>query len=198
MRPSAENSPGTERTRSRMTAAVLDRFGGVEELKLRSVPIPDVRDDDVLIRVEVAGVASWDAVERQGQYDGVFGIPSTFPYVLGWDAAGTVAAVGRNVTRFEIGDRVYAATMPAERGGCYAEFAVVEAEFVAHVPERLPTERAGVMAWDALTALSGSVLVRTPSSTGGGTTWWRRPPNSLRADLTELWSRSAARRRSVL
>lgn len=142
-----------------MNAAVLDRFGGVAELSLRRVAVPPVGDDDVLIRVEAAGVGSWDAVEREGEYDGAFGIASTFPYVLGWDAAGTVAAVGRSVTRFEIGDRVYAATMPVPRGGFYAEYGVVDAEYVAHVPERLSTEQAGAMAWDALTALSGLDLL---------------------------------------
>lgn len=142
-----------------MNAIVLDRFGGVDELSSRRIPLPEVGGDDVLIRVEFAGVASWDAVEREGHYDGAFGVASTFPYVLGWDAAGTVAAVGRNVTRFDLGERVYAATMPAPRGGFYAEYAVVEAEFVARVPDRMPTEQAGAMAWDALTALSGLDLL---------------------------------------
>lgn len=142
----------------RMKAVALDRFGGVDELSLRRLPLPEVGDDDVLIQVEFAGVASWDAVERKGDYDGVFG-PSVFPYVLGWDAAGTVAAKGRDVTRFDLGERVYATTIPAPRGGFYAEYAVVEAEFVARVPDRLPTEQAGAMAWDALTALSGLDLL---------------------------------------
>ncbi|MEW9552397.1 zinc-binding alcohol dehydrogenase family protein [Nonomuraea sp. NPDC050783] len=144
---------------SQMNAIVLDRFGGVDELSPRRIPLPEVGDDDVLIRVEFAGVASWDAVEREGKYDGVFGVPSTFPYVLGWDAAGTVAAVGRDVTGFEVGERVYATTVPAARGGAYAEYAVVEAEYVARVPDRLPTDQAGAMAWDALTALSGLDLL---------------------------------------
>ncbi|RLK12563.1 NADPH:quinone reductase-like Zn-dependent oxidoreductase [Micromonospora sp. M71_S20] len=142
-----------------MTAVALDRFGGVDKLSSRRIPLPQVGDDDVLIRVEYAGVGSWDAGEREGNYDGVFGVASTFPYILGWDAAGTVAAVGRNVTRFDVGERVYAATMPVPRGGSYAEYAVVEAEFVARVPDRLPTGQAGAMAWDALTALSGLDLL---------------------------------------
>ncbi|MFG3706616.1 zinc-binding alcohol dehydrogenase family protein [Micromonospora sp. NPDC047670] len=70
-----------------------------------------------------------------------------------------MAAVGRNVTRFDVGERVNAATMPVPRGGFYAEYGVVEAEFVARVPERMPTEQAGAMAWDALTALSGVDLL---------------------------------------
>jgi NADPH2:quinone reductase len=142
-----------------MNAVVLDRFGGIDELSSRRIPVPEVGDDDVLIRVEFAGAASWDAVEREGHYDGVFGIASTFPYVLGWDAAGTVAAVGRNVTRFEVGERVYASTMPVKRGGFYAEYGVVEAGFVARVPDRLSAEQAGAMPWDALTALSGLDLL---------------------------------------
>ncbi|WP_090800755.1 quinone oxidoreductase family protein [Asanoa ishikariensis] len=142
-----------------MNAVVLDRFGGVDELSSRRISLPEVGDDDILIRVEFAGVASWDALERAGAYDGAFGVASTFPYVLGWDAAGTVAAVGRDVTQFDVGERVYASTMPVKRGGFYAEYGVVEAEFVARVPDRIPTEQAGAMPWDALTALSGLDLL---------------------------------------
>jgi NADPH2:quinone reductase len=154
-----ERSAGGAIVEPQMNAVVLDRFGGVDELSSRRIPLPEVGDDDVLIRVEFAGVASWDAVERKGGYDGAFGVASTFPYVLGWDAAGTVAAVGRNVTRFDVGERVYASTNPVKRGGFYTEYGVVEAEFVARVPDRLPTEQAGAMPWDALTALSGLDLL---------------------------------------
>lgn len=154
-----ERTAGGTIVEPRMNAVVLDRFGGIDELALRRIPLPEVGDGDVLIRVEFAGVASWDAHEREGGYDGVFGVATSFPYVLGWDAAGTVAAVGRNVTQFDVGQRVYATTMPVRRGGFYAEYAVVEAEFVAHVPDRMPTEQAGAVAWDALTALSGLDLL---------------------------------------
>ncbi|WP_219722008.1 quinone oxidoreductase family protein [Microbacterium aurantiacum] len=145
--------------RPTMRAVVLDRFGESEELKTRMLPVPEVGDDDVLIRVHVAGVGSWDAAERRGDFDGVFGTPTVFPYVLGWDAAGTVASVGRDVTRFRVGDRVYAATTPLPRGGFYAEYGVVAAEHVAPLPERMPFTQAGAMAWDALTALSGLDLL---------------------------------------
>ena len=145
----------TKTTQSTMRAAVIDRFGDIKTLYLRDLPIPEVGPADVLIKVEVAGVASWDAEERAGGYDGVFGLVSTFPYVLGWDGAGTVAAVGREATGFKEGDRVYAATMPMPRGGFYAEYTVVGADNVSPVPGGLTTEQAGVMPWDALTALSG-------------------------------------------
>jgi NADPH:quinone reductase len=145
----------TKRTQDLMRAAVIDRFGGSETLELRTLPVPKVGPTKVLIKVEVAGVGSWDAEEREGGYDGAFGLESTFPYILGWDGAGTVAAVGQEVTRFRGGERVYAASMPLPRGGFYAEFAVVGEDNVSHVPSKLTTEQAGVMPWDALTALSG-------------------------------------------
>lgn len=141
-------------TKPTMAAAVINRFGGISEIHMEQVPLPQVGDDDVLIQMEAAGAASWDAVEREGQYDGYFGT-STFPYILGWDGAGKIVEVGRNVGRFQIGDRVYAASMPLPRGGFYAEYAVVDAEHVAHIPGKLTIQQAGVMGWDALTALSG-------------------------------------------
>ncbi len=138
-----------------MVAAAIDRFGGAETIRVQQLPVPAVGPEDVLIRVQVAGVGSWDAVEREGGYDGAFGMTSTFPYVLGWDGAGMVAAVGADVAGFSTSERVYAASMPLPRGGFYAEYAVVPAEHVAHIPSGLAIEQAAAMPWDALTALSG-------------------------------------------
>ena len=138
-----------------MKAAVLDAFGGPEAIKIRSVPIPQIGMDEVLIQVEVADIATWDAVEREGAWDGVFGIKSTFPYILGWSGAGTVAALGDKVSGLKIGDRVYAASMPLPNGGFYAEYTTVPSEHVALIPTNLPIEQAGVMPWIALTAASG-------------------------------------------
>ena len=83
------------------------------------------------------------------------GIEPKFPYVLGTDGAGTVAAVGEQVSRFKEGDRVYAAALANPKGGFYAEYAAVKADNVSHVPAQLTTEQAGVMACDAMTALRG-------------------------------------------
>ncbi|MGH3691297.1 MAG: NADP-dependent oxidoreductase [Microbacterium sp.] len=138
-----------------MKAVVLDRFGDESELRERTIAVPAVGERDVLIRVDIAGIGSWDRFEREGDFEGAFGAPSTFPYILGWEGAGIVEAVGSDVTRFARGDRVYAASTPVPRGGFYAEYAVVDEEHVALVPERLTNEQAGVIVWDALTAASG-------------------------------------------
>jgi NADPH:quinone reductase-like Zn-dependent oxidoreductase len=138
-----------------MQAAVLTRFGGIEALTLQTLPVPQAGPDEVLIRFEVAGMGSWDADEREGRYAEYLGAPQ-FPYVLGWDGAGTVAAVGARVSRFDVGARVYATVLPKPNGGgFYAQYATVEADYVAHVPAGLTITQAGVMGWDVLTALSG-------------------------------------------
>jgi NADPH:quinone reductase len=149
----------TNTSNNTMRAVAIDRFGGIEMLTLQTLPVPEVGPSEVLIRVEAAGVASWDAVEREGRYDGLFGFESKFPYVLGWDGAGTVAAVGEQVDRFKVGDRVYAASMPLPKGGFYAEYAAVESDYVAHIPSKLTIEQAGALPWDALTSLSGLDLL---------------------------------------
>ena len=145
----------TKAKQNTMQAAAIDRFGGIETITLRTLPVPEVGPDEVLIRVESAGVAVWDVFEREGGFAQMFGIEPKFPYVLGSDGAGTVAAVGEQVSRFKEGDRVYAAALTNPKGGFYAEFTAVKADNVSHVPDKLTTEQAGVMPSDAMTALRG-------------------------------------------
>src|SRR5262245_44040157 len=142
-------------TQDTMKAVAIDRFGGPETLTLRTLPVPAVGPDEVLIRVESADVAVWDPFEREGGFARLFGIEPRFPYVLGTDGAGTVAAVGEWVSRFKKGDRVYAVALTNPKGGFYAEYAAVNADNVSPVPGKLTTEQAGVMPCDALTALRG-------------------------------------------
>ena len=78
-----------------------------------------------------------------------------FPYVLGSDGAGKVAAVGSEVKRFKEGDRVYALALMNPKGGFYAEYIAVKADNAAAIPGKLTTEQAGVMPVDAITALAG-------------------------------------------
>jgi NADPH:quinone reductase-like Zn-dependent oxidoreductase len=90
-----------------MQAAAMDRFGGIETLVVRTLPVPQVGPDEVLIRVEAAGIGSWDRGEREGHYADYLGAPA-FPYVLGWDGARVIAAIGERVSRCKVGDRVFA------------------------------------------------------------------------------------------
>lgn len=138
-----------------MKAVVIDRFGGIDELSLRSLPVPEAGPDDVLIHVESAGVGAWDPYERGGLFAELLGTKPKFPYVLGSDGAGTVEAVGKNVKRFKKGDSVYAAALANPKGGFYAEYAAVPQENVSRIPGDLTTEQAGALLVDAMTALRG-------------------------------------------
>jgi NADPH:quinone reductase len=138
-----------------MRAVALDKFGGPETLKIQTLPIPQIESQEVLIRVEAAGVGAWDPFEREGGFVEITGIKPRFPYVLGTDGAGTIAAVGKDVTRFKEGDRVYAAELGNPKGGFYAQYAAVTADNVSLIPGHLTIEQAAVLPTDALTALTG-------------------------------------------
>ena len=159
-----QTKKATEKT---MRAIALDRFGGPETLKVQTVPTPEPDADEILIHVECAGVGAWDPFEREGRFVEVLGLKPKFPYVLGTDGAGTVAAVGKNVKDFKEGDRVYAAELGNPKGGFYAEYAVVKAENASLIPSGLNMDQAAVLPSDGLTALAGleGVLDLQPDET---------------------------------
>jgi NADPH:quinone reductase-like Zn-dependent oxidoreductase len=138
-----------------MKGVAIERFGGPETLSVKSLPVPPIGDDEILIHVESAGVGVWDPFEREGGFAKLLGTKPKFPYVLGSDGAGTVAAVGRKVARFSEGDRVYACSLANPKGGFYAEYATAKADNAALVPEKVSTEQAGALMVDAVTALCG-------------------------------------------
>jgi NADPH2:quinone reductase len=150
--PPAAAKPTRPKT---MRAAALDGFGGPEMITLHTLPVPEVGPDEVLIHVESAGVGVWDPYEREGGFAEMTGTEPKFPYVLGSDGAGTVAAVGKDVRRFHEGDRVYAFGLANPKGGFYAEYTAVTEDNVSLIPSNVPTDQAGGMPWDAMTALRG-------------------------------------------
>jgi NADPH:quinone reductase-like Zn-dependent oxidoreductase len=142
-------------TPNTMKAVAIDRFGGPETLTLKTLPVPGVGADEVLIHLESADVAVWDPFEREGGFAKLLGVKPKFPYVIGTDGAGTVAEVGEHVSRFKKGDHVYGLALANPKGGFYAEYVAVKADNVSPAPAKLTTDQAGVMSCDALTALCG-------------------------------------------
>lgn len=138
-----------------MKAVVLDRFGGHDKLIVRDVPIPSIGDNDVLIRVEYAGVGQWDIFEREGGYDEMLGLHSKFPYILGSEGSGVIYAKGKNVNSLAIGDRVYAPGFLNPKGGFYAEFVAIDSKYVSIIPESITLQEASVISGVGLTALRG-------------------------------------------
>src|SRR6185503_7617262 len=138
-----------------MRAVALDKFGGPEAMKLQDLPVPKIEANEVLIRVEAAGVGAWDPYEREGRFVEIMGTKPSFPYVLGTDGAGTIAAVGKEVKDFKEGDRVYAGELANPKGGFYAQYVALKADNVSLIPGDLTIEQAAVLPTDGLTALTG-------------------------------------------
>ncbi|HZA52275.1 MAG TPA: NADP-dependent oxidoreductase [Myxococcaceae bacterium] len=134
---------------SEMKAAALDRFGGPEELHTQLLPVPQPADDEVLLRVDTAGVGVWDPFVREGGFDDG---STRFPYVMGNDGAGVVVAVGAGVRRLRVGDRAYGYQI---EGGFYAEYARVKEDRAAPIPRGLDPGEAGALGADGITALLG-------------------------------------------
>jgi len=135
-----------------MRAVRLHDHGGPEVLQVDDTDRPDPGDDELLVEVAAAGVNPVDTYFRDGSYE-----PVGLPFTPGVDFAGTVAAVGADVTEFATGDRVYGTGIGngGFQGG-YAEFATVPTDRVVALPEGADMVQAGaagvvaVTAWRAL------------------------------------------------
>src|SRR4029077_18799304 len=138
-----------------MKTVVIDRFGGLNEMKIRELPVPELDANEILVRVEAAGVGVWDPAEREGYFAKEFNLSPKFPIILGSDGAGTVEAVGEKVSRFKKGDRVYGISFLSPKGGFYAEQVVMKETHAARIPGKLSATQAGAMAVDAVTAYTG-------------------------------------------
>ncbi len=136
-----------------MHAAAIDSFGA--PITPHTLPVPKIDADEILMRVESAGVGVWDTFEREGGFAKMYGGKSHFPYVLGSDGAGTVMEVGTKVRNFKKGDKVYAFGLMNPKGGFYAQYAAVKANQASKIPNTLPVDQAGALPFDAMTALRG-------------------------------------------
>ncbi|MCX5152162.1 NADP-dependent oxidoreductase [Streptomyces sp. NBC_00320] len=133
-----------------MKAAVIDQYGQVRDVvRVTDVPVPAVGPRDVLIEVRAAGVNPVDHLIVKGFLSA--GAP-TGPLVIGNELAGVVAEVGGEVTRFAVGDEVFARVDPRV-GGAFAEYVAVDQSLVATKPSGLTFEEAASLPLVALTAL---------------------------------------------
>lgn len=134
-----------------MYAMIIDETGGPEVLQYRELPTPVPDAEDILIQVAYAGVNPADWKNRQGLLAAYR--PYSFPYIIGFDAAGVVAAVGDKVIGFKPGDRVFTPTNHGQGGqGSYAQFTLANQDRVAHIPKGLDFDQAAALPVAALTA----------------------------------------------
>jgi NADPH2:quinone reductase len=127
-----------------MKAVVIDKFGGIDVLKVGEVDKPSPKENEVLVKVVATSINRPDLVQRQGNYPP----PPGDSEILGLEVAGTVEAVGSDVSNWKVGDRV----MGLVGGGGYAEFAVAYANHLMPIPESMSFEEAACVCESYITA----------------------------------------------
>jgi NADPH:quinone reductase-like Zn-dependent oxidoreductase len=135
-----------------MKAMIRDTYGPPDVLELRDIDIPEIADDEVLVRVHAAGVGRdvWHVMRGLPYPIRIAGYGFRAPKnpVIGSDVAGVVEAVGKNVTRFQPGDEVFGIGK-----GSYAEYVCAREDKLANKPVNLSFEQAAVVAIMGSTAL---------------------------------------------
>ena len=132
-----------------MKAVFIEQHGGPEVLKYGDVPDPTPKPGEVIVDAIAASVNGADWKVRAGESHR----QSQFPYVLGRDFSGMVAALGDGVHDLRIGDPVFG-VLELGRDGAYAEKVAIKAALVGKKPERMSHDQAAAMALTGLTALS--------------------------------------------
>lgn len=135
-------------------AVLIREFGEPDVMRYQDgVAIPDLTDNQVLIKVAYAGINPVDYKTRQGKGWGADAIQKNKfakdePAILGFDVAGTV--VKTNSNKFALGDKVAALSFD---GSCYAEYVAVDGDLLAEVPQAVTLEQAGALPCIGQTAL---------------------------------------------
>ena len=132
-----------------MKAVRMHDYGDASRLVYEDAPKPAPAKGQMLVQVKVAGVNPVDWKIRSGMFRG--GLEFTMPVTLGFDVAGEVAEVGEGVTKFKKGDKVFA-YLALDRGGGYAQYAIVGEREAAAMPASLDFAKAGATPLTSLTA----------------------------------------------
>lgn len=138
-----------------MKAIVFNQYGGPEHLKLAEVAMPKPKDDQVLVKVYAASVNSADYRMLSGPIPRLMGFGLLRPNnkIMGADIAGRIEAVGKNVTKFTVGDEVFGDISTAFGG--FAEYACARESVLVKKPASLNFEQAAAVPMAAVTALQG-------------------------------------------
>jgi NADPH:quinone reductase len=128
-----------------MKQSIVNEFGGPEKLILHDVPMPSAGDGQIVIKVEASGVNFADSLQRQNKNV----VPTTLPYLPGYEVAGTVTELGKGVESISLGDLVVA-MLPG--GGGYAQYAVTPSYLAAVIPPTISAQESLALQVQGLTA----------------------------------------------
>jgi len=140
-----------------MKAFIVKKYGKKEKLHLTGWAEPIVKANDVLVEIHAASVNPLDLMIRNGEFK-LF-LPYKPPFVTGHDLAGVITQIGSKVTKFKVGDQVYA--RPSDhKVGTFAQHISIDENEVALKPKNLSMEEAGsipligLTAWQALVEIA--------------------------------------------
>ena len=134
-----------------MKAVILENFSTIEDMTIKEIERPVPADNEVQIHIAYAGVnpVDWKIIEGHLRER----IPHKFPLIPGWDAAGTISGLGKNVTEYKVGDEVFAyCRKPVVQFGTYADFISCPLENIALKPKTLSMAQSAAIPLVALTA----------------------------------------------
>jgi NADPH:quinone reductase-like Zn-dependent oxidoreductase len=138
---------GTAETDKPMKAIVAHEYGGPEVLRYEDAPVPEPKENELLVRVIASGVNPADPLIVSGRYAREFG--THLPLIPGYDMAGVVEKIGTKITRLKVGEPVYAYLL---WGGGWAEHGVTNENEAAIKPKSLTFTEAAAVPLAALTA----------------------------------------------
>lgn len=129
-----------------MKAIVIEEFGGVEQLRMKEVDKPKLKEDRMLVEQHATSVNPIDVKRRKGSFGG------KLPMIVGGDVAGVVIEVGKDVTDFQVGDRVM-----ANGAKTYAEIVSVNPDRAVKLSDSVDFETAAAIPLAGQTALEAIV-----------------------------------------
>jgi len=131
-----------------MRAIQIDEFGGSEKLIEKNISIPIPNDDEVIVKIEFAGINYMDVYMRNGSYAKSHTYQTPLPMTIGMEASGTIYQLGKNVKNFKLNERVaYCLSR-----GSYAQYAAVPAWRLVKIPDSIKSEQAAALMLQGLTA----------------------------------------------
>lgn len=140
-----------------MKAFIVNRYGKKEKLQLTEVTEPSLNDNEVLVQINAAAINLLDSLIRNGEFK-IF-LPYKTPFINGHDMAGVITKVGARVSKFKVGDEVYA--RPSDyKIGTFAEYIAVSENDLAFKPKNISMEEAasipliGLTSWQALVEIA--------------------------------------------
>ncbi|MDX1957505.1 MAG: NADP-dependent oxidoreductase [Leptospiraceae bacterium] len=139
-----------------MKAAYIESYGNAEQIKIGEFKVPEVLEDEILVEIHASSINPIDWKVREGKAKALF--KYNFPFILGNDCSGIVKKIGKNVTKFKVGDEVY--SRPDKlRIGTFAEFISLKEYETAHKPKNISLLEASSLPLVALTSWQALVII---------------------------------------